>query len=378
MSNNTYKALAVLIGYVIGVGMFGMPFLISRAGVIPFFILVIGLGLVQHFLHLIYANVILVTKEYHQLPGYAGLYLGGSGKKLAALAKITGDFSALLAYIIITGIFLNELLSPYLGGNEFIYASLLFAFEALIIFFGIGMLARAELFMTILLLLVVILITAKGWGHINTDNFILIDWRYALLPYGAMLYALDGNGAIPMVVRILRRSKENIRRVIRLGFVIPVSVIIAFTLVVAGVTGAASTPDALTGLKASFNNGIILFSLVFGILCMVTSYLGVSESSQEALNRDFKLPKRLSWALVSFIPYGLYLIGFKNLIDIINFAGGVAGGTLAIVLILIFLKLRKKRGGLVIFKRKPSVVFTFFLIFLFICGIVYEIISFMS
>jgi len=378
VSNNIYKASAVLIGYVLGVGMFGMPYMISRAGLASFFFFVIALGLVQHFLHLIYANVIIVTKEYHQLPGYAGLYLGSPGKRLAAMAKLTGDIGALLAYIIITGIFLNELLSPYLGGSEFIYATVLFVLEATLIFFGIGMLARAELVMTLLMLLVVALISVKGWQFVDAGNFKVIDWRYALLPYGAMLFALDGNGAIPMVVRLLRRNQRNIRRVIRLGFIIPVSVIIIFTLVVSGITGAGSTPDGLSGLRSTFQNGVLVFALIFGVLCMVTSYLGVSESAQEALCRDFKFPKRLSWALVSFIPYIMYLIGFKNLINLINFVGGVAGGTLAIVLILIFLKLEKKKGGLVIFKQKPSLTFTFLLIFLFICGIIYEVVSFMD
>ena len=206
-----------MVGYIIGVGMFGVPYLISRSGVLAFFIIIIGLGLAQHLLHLIYANVILVTKERHRLPGYADKYLGKNGKRVATAAKLIGNYGALLAYIIITGIFLNEILSPYLGGSEFIYATFLFVLMAAVIYFGIGMLARAELVMTIFLLLIIVLISIKGWGQVDSANYSLIDWPYILLPYGAILFAVDGNGSIPIVAKLLKRNPKDIKRVILIG-----------------------------------------------------------------------------------------------------------------------------------------------------------------
>ena len=376
MPKNFYKALAVLVGYIIGVGMFGLPFLASRSGIGTVVFFVITLGLVQHFLHLIYANVILVTKEYHQLPGYAGLYLGPAGKRVSGAAKVVGDFGALLAYIIITGIFLHHLLSPYFGGSEFMYASTLFALQAIVVFFGLGVLARVELVMSALLILIVGLLAMKGLGLVELGNYQAIDWRYLLLPYGATLFALDGNGAIPIIVRLLRRHQAGVRNVIRLGFIIPVTIIIVFTFVVVGISGAATTPDALTGLRSSFENGVVTLALVFGILTMITSFLGVSESSLEMLCRDFRLPARWGWALVAFVPYGMYALGFKNLIDVISFAGAVAGGLSAIILIMIFMKLEKKKGKIVIFRHPPKRAVAFVLIFLFLCGIIYEILHF--
>lgn len=123
---NYYLAAAVMVGYIIGVGMFGLPFLVSRAGLLSFIILIAVLGLVQYLLHLIYANLIVVTEGYHRMPGYAEIYLGRRGKIIVFIAKLVGNCGALLAYIIITGIFLNQLLEPRFGGNEFIYASILF------------------------------------------------------------------------------------------------------------------------------------------------------------------------------------------------------------------------------------------------------------
>ena len=367
-----------MVGYIIGVGMFGLPFLVSRAGLLSFFILIAVLGLVQYLLHLIYANLIISTKEYHRLPGYAEIYLGRWGKIVVFIAKLIGNFGALLAYIIITGIFLNQLLGPHFGGNEFIYASALFFIEAVIIFFGVKMIAKTELFMTGLLILVVALIAAKGYGTAEPSNYFLIDWKYILLPYGAMLFALDGGGSLPIVAKLLRRNKKNIKSIVRIGTFLPVIIISIFTLVVVGISGSQTTPDALTGVGQIFNNGVIFFSLIFGVLTMITSFLLVAQSLKETLWWDFKVNKYYAWAIAVFTPYILYVLGMKNLIDVISFAGAIAGGTSAIILILIFIKLSKKKNNLILFKRRPKRFFAYLLIALFAGGILYEVFYFLT
>jgi len=381
---NFFLALAVMIGYVIGVGMFSLPFLISKAGFFTFILFIVLLGFIQHYIHLIYANLILITKDYHRMPGYAEIYLGRNGKIIVSIAKFIGNYGALLAYIIITGIFLNELFSPIFGGSEFIYATILFFIEAFIIFFGIGMIARVELIMSGALLVIVGLIAWKGWGVIDTNNFHFLNWKYLLLPYGAMLFALDGNGSLPIVVKLLDRDKENIKRVIRYGTILPVLVISIFVIVIIGITGENTTADALTGIKNLFNGGIISIALIFGIFTMVTSFLGVAESIRETLWWDYKVNSYMAWALAVFVPYILYIMGLKNLIGVISFAGAVAGGLSAIILILIFIKLKKQKGKtsiikkdkLTLFKYHPNNFISYLLVALFICGIIYEVVNF--
>jgi len=368
---NYYLATAVMVGYIIGVGMFGLPWLVSRAGIITFGFFIISLGLVQYLLHLIYANIILATKTYHRLPGYAGVYLGKKGKGLVFVAKLLGNYSALLAYIIITGIFLNQLLGPYFGGSEFLYASALFLLEAVITYFGIQAIAKAELVMTGSLLLVVGLIAWQGRHFIEAGNYITLDWKYFLLPYGATLFALDGGGSLPIVAKLLGRQARAMKSVIRLSALLSVATITVFTLVIVGISGAQTSPDALAGVKLILNDGVIFFSLIFGVLTMVTSFLGVAEAIRETLWWDFKLHKNLAWALAIFIPYIMYLLNIKNLIWIISFAGAVAGGLSAIILIMIFKKLRPQK--LFLFKRRLPDMITSLLILLFGCGIIYEI-----
>ncbi len=370
---NFWPAVAVMVGYIIGVGMFGLPFLIARAGVLTFFIFLLFLGPIQYLLHLIYANLIVATKTYHRLPGYTGVYLGQTARRLVFVAKLIGNYGALLAYIIITGIFLHQLLSPYFGGSEFFYASLLFAFEAMVVFLGIGMMAQVEFLMTLLLLLIVVLIAVRGWPFMSLSNIPLVNWHYFLLPYGAILFSLDGSGSLPIVVKLLRRDEKAIKKVVQIGTFLPIVVSIIFTLSIVAITGAATTEDALTGVNEVLGDGVVLLALIFGILTMVTSFLGVAESVKETFWWDFKFNKHLAWFLAVFVPYGLYLVGFKNFINVISFVGALAGGFCAIIMILIFQRLRQA-DKLPLFKRKPPVWLIYLLIALFAGGIIYVII----
>jgi amino acid permease len=370
---NFYKAIGVLIGYIIGVGMFGLPFLVSRAGVLNFFLFLIGMGVLQYFVHLIYMNLIVVTPAFHRMPGYAGLYLGNWGKHLVFTAKILGNIGGLLAYIIISSTFLHALLSPLLGGSELIYGVTLFTLEAIVVFFGISMVASVELVMSTLLILVVALIVAKGAPVIDVNNFIAWDWKYMFLPFGAMLMALDGNGALPIVGKLLNKDPKACKQVVGIGTFGAMLITVLFVLTVVGISGSGTTPDSLKGIRAVLDDGVILFSMIFGVLTMTTSFILVAEAVRETLWWDYRMNRYLAWAIAVFTPFSLYLIGIRDLTSVISLAGGVAGGLSVIMLLSVFQKLLKQPDKMVIFKRKPAKLFIYMLIGLFSFGMIYEL-----
>jgi tyrosine-specific transport protein len=370
------KAMSLMIGYIIGVGMFGLPLLVAKAGIISFIVIFISIFCIQYFIHLIYADVILETKSKHRMPGYAEKYLGKPWKEITFLAKIIGNYGGLLAYIIITGIFLNQLLNPIFGGSEFIYSNIIFFVEATIVLFGIGMIASAELILMFVLLVVIALLSIKGIHFIEIENFKMIEWKYLLLPYGAMLFALDGNGSLPIVARIVNRDKKMMKKVVTSATVLAALIILVFTLVIVGISGASTTQDALSGISKIMGPGVVTIALIFGIISMVTSFIGVAEAIKETFWWDFKVNKLLAWALAVFVPYFMFLFGFKNLIGIISFAGAVAGGMSAIILIMVFKKLGDQKMGLALFKKKPNIIILSFLVSLFVLGVVYEIWAF--
>jgi amino acid permease len=373
-----WQAVAVMIGYIVGVGMFGLPFVTAKSGILVFLVYLFVLGFIQYFVHLIYANMIVVTESYHRLPGYVGKYLGLKGKTLVAIAKLLGNYGALLAYIIISGSFLFELLNPYFGGSEFLYGSIIFIFEAIVVFFGIGMIARFELVMTILLALVVFLLFSKGATIVSVENYKAFDTAFLFLPFGAMLMALDGNGSLPIVAKLLKKDHFKIKKVIRTSMLVSALITLVFVLTIVGISGSLTTQNALSGVKLILNDGVIVLALIFGVITMMTSVFGVAESIKETLWWDYKVNKTLSWALAVSVPYLLYVSGVTSLIGVIGFAGAIAGGFSAIMMILTFMKMKQKGKKLIMFDFFPGNYLLYIIILLLFMGGVYEIWSFLS
>lgn len=122
-----FNAIAVLIGTIIGAGIFSLPYVIVKIGFIPGLLYLIGLGFVVLILNLCYGEIVLRTKKNHQLPGYAGIYLGKWGKLIAILATSIGFYGALLVYLIMAGDFLHSILGNSFTLSSFNY-SLIFLF----------------------------------------------------------------------------------------------------------------------------------------------------------------------------------------------------------------------------------------------------------
>jgi len=103
MKKEGYESIGVLVGTIIGAGVLGIPYVISKAGFLTGLTTIILLGLVILAINLSIGEVVLRTKGKHQLTGYAEKYLGKKGKLLMSLSMILGITGALLAYIVGVG-----------------------------------------------------------------------------------------------------------------------------------------------------------------------------------------------------------------------------------------------------------------------------------
>lgn len=373
MSKNYIYAVAILVGAITGAGIFAMPYVITRAGVIPFLLFLPLLVAAQCLIHILYAKVILSTKTEHRIPGYVEVYGGMRWKKLVSFFCLLGGYGSLLAYIILGGNFLSELLMPYFGGDQVLYASLLFVVEAAIVFAGLKMIAGTESFLTAILLLVFAVLTVKCFGHLSLGNFSTVNWVDVFLPYGPIFFAIGGDAAVPEVCRILDKEKKKIHSALIWGTVISAVIMAAFALAVAGVTGANTTPDALAGLKAYFGNGITTAALIFGLLCIITSCLVYMQAVREIYWWDFKMNKNLAWFLAAFIPFGFFLLGLKNVTEVVALTGLVTGGVLGIILILLTMAVDKYPEKKSPIGTKTSKALAIILCSLFILGFLSEL-----
>ncbi len=373
MLKNYILAVATLIGAIIGVGLFAIPSVVNKAGVAPFFIYLAVLAVAQYYLHLLFAEVILSTKTKHRLPGLAGKYIGAKSKTLSFVIDIVGSYGAILAYIIVGGLFLRQLAAPYFGGSVFLYSTLIFAVVSLIVFFDIKMIAGTEFVLTSLLIVAIGLIAWRGFGHIRLDNYNLIEWKNIFLPYGPIFFAVGGGAAIPEVCRLMSGQKEKIKSAIAWGTFIPAVLTMVFVLVVLGITGKNTSPDTLAGLSLILKDGVVVFSLIFGLLAIITSYIITAQATEEIYQWDFGVKNKLSWFLACFIPYFLYLIGWTDLIKIISFTGAVLGGLSGIILICVVFKVKAKPEKISCVQCGLNKSVAYGLCLMFILGMAYEI-----
>ena len=132
-----FLALAVLIGTIVGAGIFGIPYVISKSGVLPGLFYFLFLGLAVLILHLVFGEIILRTEEKSRLSGYAQKYLGKNGKLLVTISMVIGITGTLLAYIIIGGNFLKIVFSPFFDLSSFRFGLIFWLILVCFVFRGI-------------------------------------------------------------------------------------------------------------------------------------------------------------------------------------------------------------------------------------------------
>lgn len=359
-------AITILSGTIIGVGFFGLPYIAFQVGFWTILGYFLALGTLVILIHLFFGELAIKTPDFKRLPGFAKIYLGRLGEKIAYISTIFGIFGALLAYLIVGGEFFFELLSPIFGGTSLFYTIIYFMIGAFLIFFGIKAIAKIEFWGVISFFIILFIIFFRGQPFIEVQNlFPIPDWSKFFLPYGAILFSLWGAALIPEIEEILGKEKRKIKTVIFLGILVPIIIYFIFIYLVLGITGSQVTETALPGLRAILGNEIVSLALIFGILATFTSFIALGLTLKKVFQYDLKFNENLAWLITCFIPLALFLIGIKEFIPLISFIGGVM---LAIDGILILLMYKKSNP------KKKFIVYPLILVLL--TGIVYSIIYF--
>ena len=368
------SASAILMGTVVGVGIFGLPYVFSKAGFFVGLGFLIFLGGAMLLVHLLYGEVVLRTRRKKRLVGYAQKYLGPKGKLIATFSALFGLFSAQLAYLIVGGNFLSLALGNILGRGQFIYVLIFFLLGSFVIFKGSRLIAMVEFLMSIFLIGVILLIFLTSLPHIHLENFGSIYPRNIFLPYGVILFSLTGASAIPEAIDYLRAKKRKTYKTsLILGSLLPVLLSLLFVMAVLGVAGKETSEAALESLMGRLPGAVIYTGLLFGILAVFTSFITIGITLVKIFWYDYRIPKVFSQTIVAIIPLVAFLLGLKNFIEIIGIAGTIMGGIDGALIILIYRKARKEGDQKPFYQLKISSLLLNLLIFVFVLGIVYQI-----
>jgi tyrosine-specific transport protein len=370
------RGVFIMTGMIIGVGMFGVPYVLAKAGALAGLTYFIVLGAIMVLNHLAYGETLLRTGGNHRLAGLAEIYLGKLWKHIAAVVTTLSFYGAIIAYIIVGGMFLKTLLSPFFGGDIFAYQVIFFTAMAFMIFIGLRIFASAQTILTAALLAILALIVFLGIWKISPANFTPIDFKDFFLPYGVILFSIGGAAAIPEIIETMGRDKKKVRDAVLWGSVAGIGLIAAFSFTALGIGGKNTGADALALFSSVFGGWFGYIGAAFGLLAVATSFLPLGLYLKEQFQYDFKINGIFSWTLACFIPFFMFLFGTRDFIKVIGFTGAVFAGVEGIMMSAVYLKARLSG------RRKPEYSlsapsFIFYIIMLiFALGMIYEVQSF--
>ena len=367
-------AAAVLIGTMVGVGIFGIPFAFAKAGFLVGMAWLVGLAGIVCLFNLMFAELTLSTQGTHQVTGYANIWLGSWGRRLMMVVNMIGLYGALLAFMIVAGEFLHNVLSQFLTVDPQLY-SLLFALTGSLLWvMRPRTIASIELALIGFYASIIVIVTAVGVPHIQPTN--LTGWtpEFWYLPYGIVFLALAGLSAIP-IQRTLLAGRERLMRPAIIAAMIFVVVLYAlFAVTIVGISGEVTSHEALAGLYGIVGTPVILLASLLGILTVSSSYVMLGTALYESFHIDYKLRPSVSWLFTLLPPILFFMSGLRNFIDVIGLVGAVAVGTQAVLLLVAYLRARRMRLRAAEFRLRIPAILVWVLIVFFAAGVVHELI----
>lgn len=341
------RATSSLTGAIIGVGIFGVPFVFAQVGLsigAAFFVVLTIIVLLEHVM---YAEVIERTRGRHRLVGYADVYFGKFAKDIMSVSVLLGISGALVAYIAFANAFLNILFGP-LFSSDILWGVIFWAVMGAGIAGGIKVVTRTEVILLGFLFVSFFLIVVRGIPLIDVDNFLYSNTKNFFLPYGVILFSLVGFSVVPEIRDTIRGGGKRFRNAIVLGVLLAAAVTFLFGVVVLGVSGSGTSPEAIGGLTPFLGPFIIYMGTIFGFLAVTTSFLIIGINLKDTLRYDWKIRNHASTIITIFVPLFLFLIGLRNFIETIGVVGAIFGAVDGTMIALLFLA-AKRRG-----QKKPG------------------------
>ena len=371
MKKEVFEATSLLIGTVVGAGVLGMPYVISKSGALIGLILILVILCTVLIVNLQTGEIVLRTKERHQLSGYAGKYLGKTFKHITAGAMFIYIFGALVAYVLGEG----QAFYNIFGGSKLLYSLIFFIIMTLIMYSDLGGVAKSELIMVLPMVLILILITIIAIFNIDTSNLVYNNPKNFFVPFGVILFAFLGAVSIPEVAPELKTQKKYLKRVILYSTLFVGVLYLSFAFATLGVTGKETTELATTGLGKAIGYNLNLISNLFAIFAMSTGFLALGLAVKWILVYDYGLNKKLALFLTCVPPFLVALSGLTTFTKVIGVAGAIGGGLESVIILLMYHKARKMGN------RKPEYVLPYHeylnytLIAILVCGVVYSVYS---
>ncbi|MBI4160681.1 MAG: hypothetical protein HY506_02125 [Candidatus Yanofskybacteria bacterium] len=368
-----WLAVATHIGFTVGVGLYGIPFAFQKSGFGVGLFFLIGLTLLVFLANLLYGEMILRTHERHQYVGYVDKYLSPWARKVNLFIFWVAVYGGLVGVTVIAGEFLSIVFSPLIIISPAGFSGLFTAFAAILIFRGLRTVSKIDLTVLFFYLAIIITLGILGAGHISPSNYKIIAGDFWFLPFGVVLFAMSSIMGISLVREVLTGNEELLKKTLTFGTFIPAVFYLLFALLVVGVSGEATTPDAISGLLGALGPNVVWMGSLFGLITSSTLFLNLSTALKESFQEDFRFRHRWAWFLAVLPPYLLFLTGVRNFIDIISLVGGVGIGMKMFFSVWVHVQAKKHGDRIPEYSVRLPRPVLLLIMFVFLAGAVYTI-----
>lgn len=336
-----WEAFATIVGTVIGLGIFAIPFAARNTGVTPTVALIIFIAIMSVLVSVLYAEIVIFDKREECIVSYARRYLGNWIGRFETCSVFFGYTGSILAYVLAISVFVKELIPQ---GENYIWPIILFytAISGLILLRGIRSLGNLEIFLTGIMCAALFLVFWKSLPHWRPVN---ADWSTVAIPYGVVWFSLTGGSAIPLTVRLLARKGKKVFKAIFFAYLLITLVTILFFVAALKTGGHNIGPDPFIAMGQKMGNWVIYIGTLIGILAVVTSHWTLATYFNKVIKNDLNINPIASWLLVVFLPVILILLGVSNFVNVIGLVGLVTGTFDALLLIAIYRKIFSRKNA---------------------------------
>lgn len=366
-------AVALLVGTMIGVGIYGIPFAFAKAGFWIGAAWLIGLAMLLMLVYLLLAELTLSTEGKHQLTGYAHIWLGPWGRRMMTFTQVLTIYGALLAFMIVFGEFTHNILSQFFAVDPQLYSLIFAGTWSLVWLARLRTIAAVESGLIAVYGCMIVLLAGISFNRIEPIHLAAFEPHFWFLPYGVLLFALGGATAIPLQRELLVGRERLLRPAIVWGTCIVGLLYLIFAAAIVGVSGEVTSPESLAGLYGLVPTGVILLGSILGVLTISTSYVALGTALFETYRLDYRMSTTSAWLLTMAPPLIFFWSGLRNFIDVIGLVGAVAGGLQGILLLAAFLRARRVRLRNPEFRFRVPAVVVWLLMLIFASGVAYEL-----
>ena len=326
MNKSAILSVGLLAGTIIGAGIFSLPYIFSRVGIIPATLYLVVFSGIYTVFYFMYSELLLQENKPHDFFTLAKKHLSKITSQFAPFFIIGELLFTLVVYLILAETFLDF----GFGIKGIIPVLLFWACSSVFMFVRLNWLGIIEVLSTLSIIAVVIFIFFMGGTTISNSNFSLFpqafDWKLFLLPFGPLLFSFSGRPAVSKVVEEYRRAKTDgspfsIKKSLMWGTIIPAVIYLFFVLSVFRLGGTVSS-DALSGL--TFLSPILSALLgTLGLIALWDSYFIIGINIKDILTLDARWSRWIGICISLFSPLILYVLGFKDFLLVLGLVGGI-------------------------------------------------------